>query len=516
MSTLEKPKDFYIVHAKDCDNHMRDAKIKSFLNKDVDFIKEITKSSSGTLRTTFRLLPNKDYFLYFEYEGTAAQCDIFFDYNNKSEIFQFDHLYVKPPFDNRYGENRLTGIGHYFDFFTEGSMLVSKVHHYKELTKVYDDSSKSSIYELIDESNVPLPSSNGALSVFLGAKSCKTSFFLLFSQEKLFRCKENMTTYMKHYYHGLANNSVWNSFFVCPAGTYTKLPYSIEPFTKNGYGYSLHHSSRKDLIPWYEHQKERFFEDFLANAVLQAYLYQPQDCGLFLASYTSTWLKKSTGIAAPYIDTRCNETFILMMEDFKKSTTWLDSLEPDRTYADFFCAKYEQGEQVYQAGKTNGGGVFFPDYFKKGVDSIPHASLNHQLGIAQLLLKNWKKYKNDRYLKVLNAILQFIEVTVCHWKKDNGDLYYSVRMNSSGNLEFSDNDYIYVTLLDLLLIQTSLINTGLGRRAAIHWLTETKLDYLKTTEHDIFRLSPKLAPGERTDSADLALKLCRRLNLNSN
>ena len=517
MSRLAKIKDRYVVYAKNHDDHMRNAQVKSFLGKDVDFIKEIV-NDSGTLRITLRLLPNKDYFLYFEYEGTATQCDIFLDYDDKSEVFQFDHLYVKPPFDNRYGENQITGIGHYFDFFTAGSMVTSKIYYYKELIKTYDDGSKSLLYELIKESNIELPNPDGALSVPLGANNNstggggKTSFFLLISQDKLFKSKGNMNTYMKHYYDGLANNSVWNSFFVCPAGTYTKLPYSIEPFTRNGYGYSIHHSSRKDMVSWYEQHGERFYENFLANAVLQVYLYQSQNCGLFLATYTSTWLKKSTGITAPYIDTRCNETFILMIEDLKKSMGWVANLEPDRDYADFFCTKYEQGKQVYRAGGSAIGGVFFPDYFKESVKVLPHASLNHQLGVAQLLLRNWKKYRSDQYLRVFNAILQFIEATVPYWKQDNGDLYYGVRKSKDGKLEFFDNDYIYVTLLDLLLVQTALIDEGLGRRSAIQKLIEIKISYLKTTEYDIFHSSPKLASGERIDSVALALRLYKKLH----
>jgi len=505
--------ELFVVHAKNIQSHKDNADKKHFHNITTDYIKTY-KKESGVLQVTFRPLPNGDYFLYFDYEGAPAQVAIFGGWGNRYNALQYDHLYKKPPFDNRYGENKLTGFGYYLDSFDKDSAIFSKIHHYKELTQTYEDGSKSTLLELIEEVNMPLPNNDGAVCVPVGNPAFQlkedgggASFFVILSNAKLFNNTTNLENYMKYFYEALHNNSVWNCFFVLPSGTYTKLPYSIEPFTKQGYGYSLHHSSRKDMIPFLEQTRERFFEDFISNAVIQTYLYQPQDSGTFQTTYTSTWLKKDTGVTAPFMDSRCNETFILMLNDFKKSVSWLADIDPARDYANFYCTKREQKHQIYELDSK---GIFFPDYFKENL--LTHASLNHQLGIASMLLNSWKKYDDVRYFNVAREILTFIEHTQDKWIKENGDLYYGVKYNDNKEFEYFGNDYIYVTLLDLLLFQNAWIDFGLERNASIDCLMEAKLSYLKTTEYNIFADKPKNAPGERIDSVALALKLHKKLS----
>ena len=485
------------------------AKVLRFLDLEVDHI-HYENFPDGTLQITHRNLLNKDFFLFFEYRGSPKTIAIGLEKINES--FAFDDLYKKPPYDSRYGENRLTGLFSYIDM-RRGSAAISKIYCYKEKIIEYPNCDKSTVNELIWESGDLKIEKRNKLVVQFGntrGSNTKTVFFILISREKLFRSKKNLKEYMQSYYTGIYNNNVWNSFFMTPAGTLTKLPYSIEPFTKEGYGYSLHHSSRKDMIAFYERTKERFFEDFIMNAIIQAYLYQSHSNGMFHTAYTSTWLKKDTGITAPYIDTRLNETFILMLRDFQKLAPYPIDLDPLRGYADFLYEKYEKGVQVYKADGIDA--VFFPDYFKEGVTTLTHTSLNHQLGIAQLVLKANEKYKDQRYLKLFEAMLKFVEITGMSWRKGNGDLFYCVRQKADGELEFYDNDYVYVTLIDLLLIQNACINMNYEPNSILGELIESKIAYLKTTEYDIFLDNPKAASGERADSAKYALNLYKKLN----
>jgi ABC-type multidrug transport system ATPase subunit len=323
----------FLVDAKNYSVRMPGSLERYFLNTPVDYVKEYT-SAAGNLRLTKRQLFNKDYFLYFEYVGQSSVLSILTD--KVLNVARYDHLYQKPPFDNRYWENKLTGFYAYLDLAV-GSVIVSKVYYYKRLIHKHGDG-ESIVYEFIRESDAVSLNENSVMNVSL---DCNTKdsvlFYILVSKDKIFRDMDNLGRYLEYYYKALYNNSVWNSFFTSPEGTFTKLPYSIEPFTKDGYGYSLHHSSRKDLIPFYNQTKERFFEDFILNAVFQAYLYQPRENGMFLTAYTSTWLKKDIGFTAPYIDTRLNETFILMLQDFQTASLYFHELEPIRDYADFFC-----------------------------------------------------------------------------------------------------------------------------------------------------------------------------------
>jgi len=479
-----------------------DAQVKTFYDDDVDFISNYNQEH-GNLVITLRKLLNNDFFLYFEYEGKDSFITL--EFGKIVQELQFDHMYRKPPFSSRYGENKLTGIGAYLDL-ADGSAVISKVYRYKKLSKTYGDIEKSTLYELINETGVQINSDNN-IEIAVGG-SGRVTFFVLMSYEKLFKNQKNLTKYMEHYYEALYNNSVWNTFFVTPEGSYSKLPYSIEPFTKEGYGYSLHHSSRKDLISFYRKTKERFYENFIVNAIFQAYLYQPIEQGMFQSVYTSTWLKKDTGIVAPYIDTRLNEHFILMLQDFQKIIKSFSTLDPMKEYVDFFCKKYNDKNQVYQCGE----GVFFPDYFKGGLGTPTHTSLNHQLGISQMLLKAWMQYNDERYFAVAAAIFDFIKETCTNWKKDSNDLYYGVKYDAKGCLEFFGDDYIFVTLLDLLLTQKSLMDKGKPRNETLDTLTDAKLSYLKNTEYDIFSSNPAFASGERIDSAALALKLYKQIN----
>ena len=498
----------YMVDAREFTVRMADAEEKYFFGKQTDSIKHY-RTQSNDLKLTKRLLRNKDYLLFFEYTGAKTEIEILVD--QISETLSFDYMYKQPPYDNRYGENKTTGLFAYADMAV-GSAAISKVYYYNEITKTYNDGTSSVLNELISESSEIEMDSKGAIKVLVDEIKGSVLFFILLSREKLFRNNDNMMRYMEYYYDALYNNSVWNSFFTAPAGTYTKLPYSIEPFTRDGYGYSLQHSSRKDMIPFYEQTKERFFGDFIENAIIQAYLYQKQYQGLFLTTYTSTWLKKDTGITAPYIDTRLNETFILMLVDFRKTVAWLSELEPMKEYADFFCAQYETKEQIYCINSGDSEGVFFPDYFKIGSSVLSHASFNHQLGIAQVLLRAWKMYGDKRYLDIFKKMLVFIEITCDGWKKETGDLYYGIRINGHGDFEYFSDDYIYVTLIDLLHIQNACMEVEtLGRYQYIDKLIDAKLTYLASIGYDIFSPQPKKAPGERIDSAVLALKLYNKL-----
>lgn len=484
---------------------LADPRRKTFLGKPWDHIRDY-QVGEATVTLTKRRLPNKDQIFYFEVDS-PGDMEIVIQMDNVREVRRYDKLYRKPEYDNRYGENRVTGFDAYLDL-EQGSALAGKVYYYNPLTKSYPDGGVSFLYELVEESG-GLSYGNDCLSLTLKRKAGKASFFLLLSRDKLFRDPENLDTYMDYYYKGLYNNNVWCSFFMQPSGTYTKLPYSIEPFTKEGYGYSLHHSSRKDVFPYYLQTNERFFDDLLSNAVLQAYLYQNNDSGVFHTPYTSTWLQKETGITAPFIDTRLNETFSRSLLDFQAVGDHFSELDPMRNYVDFLYRHYEGGGQVYRAGE----GVFFPDYFKDGLEKPSHASLNHQLGIAMIFAKAYQQYGNGKYLDVFSAMLRFIEATGDSWiNPESRDLFYSVNYNADGSFSYSGTDYVYVTLIDLLYLQkTCLELERIGRNACADRLITQKVAFLKATDYDIFSDSEKVPPGEKVDSRSSAKKMYSQL-----
>lgn len=255
--------------------------------------------------------------------------------------------------------------------------------------------------------------------------------------------------------------------------------------------------------------KERFFLDFQINAILQAYIYQKTINGVFLTPYTSTWLKKDTGITAPYIDTRLNETFILMLEDFLPYSPFWGKIEPLSEYLNFLYKVYIEDQRIYHLGK----GVFFADYFSIKSLSISHSSLNHQLGVALLFSRAYLQYNNKKYLQVFQGIINFIEETVELWiNPANSDLFYGVKKNFDGSFRFYDKDYVYVTLLDLLLTQKSFMKLHRGQKnPSIEQLTKKKIQYLSKTKFNIFSENASKAPGESIDSQKNIKKLFQEI-----
>lgn len=437
--------------------------------------------------------------MYFDIEK-PKEYEFIFKLKDILEIFGFEKFYKKPKFDSRYGQNKISGPSAYIDLI-EGSMVISKAYYYNELLFYYDDINYSQVYDLKEEC-CDIKIEDNLINLNIKKKADKCSFFILISKHKLFNNLKNLEYYFKEYFKGIENNSVINSYFIKANGTYTKLPYSIEPFTKEGYGYSLHHSSKKELIPFLRELRDRYFYDFIVNAIMQAFLYQKNDKGVFYTSYTSTWLKKDSGIIAPYIDTRLNETFNLMLIDFKKLCPQFEINDNTKKYCDFLIKQIHLNN-VYKLGE----GVFFPDYFKENLKNKTHTSLNHQLGIINLMFDTFKKTGKDKFLKTSKKMINFLDITKDMWiNPENNDLFYGLKMKKN-QIEMFGQDYIYVTLIDLLIVQKNLELNNFKHNQTIDKLINNKIKYLNKSEYSIFDPNAKFAPGESINSRKKALEL---------
>ena len=103
------------------------------------------------IKVTKRCLNNQDIILYFEiHEPKSLQIDLKTD--NIKDKYNYDYMYIKPNYDNRYGENKISGAFNYLDL-EKGSLVLSNVYFYKKLKETYSDGGSSNIYELIKESS---------------------------------------------------------------------------------------------------------------------------------------------------------------------------------------------------------------------------------------------------------------------------------------------------------------------------------------------------------------------------
>ncbi|MBQ2879461.1 MAG: hypothetical protein IJE27_02090, partial [Anaerotignum sp.] len=479
-----------------------DGEKKVFHGRETDCIK-VVQTDDAAYTITKRTLQNGDVFLFVEgkdTKDTAVEIRV-------GEIVKrsvFGHLYRKPAFDSRYGENRLTGNSCYLDL-AEGSAILSKIYYYREVFHEYENGDVSHILELKAEEDT-VSAAGDTVRLELKEQAESFSFAMLLSKEKLFDSEESLLEYEQFLHESIFNNGVWSSWLIRPSGTYTKLPYSIEPFTRDGYGYSLHHSSKKELLPLYRKRKERFYCDMLENAVYQVYLYQKQKNGVFYTDYTSTWLKKDTGIVSPYIDTRLNETFMLNLSEFMEESGMDFGIEPLKDFADYLVS-YD-GE-AYREGE----GILYPDYFKDDAEHIAHASLNHQISIANLLYQAYQTFGRAEYAKGFEKIIAFLEATKENWiNPETGDLLYGVKTEADGSRVYFGNDYVYVTLGDLLYAQRNYMTLHNGEKnEGLRFLTAFKINALFKTEHDVADERSVPASGELLNSRETVLRLAKEI-----
>lgn len=432
-----------------------------------------------------------------------------------SEIYDLNDFYREPEYSKRYGKNKLSTPSKYVAT-NIGSVLVSKCFVYMNNNLYYENQTKSITrklhYELDDINVYRRDTSVHVETITKLPAGMNSDIFFIMSDEQLFSSNDNLHSFFNDYAVSIQNNDVRFNMWLTPHGSYTKLPYSIEPFDRDAYGISLHHMSKKEMYRYYNNSKDRFYYDMMYNAIIQLFGYRPEKDGLFLTDYTSTWLKKDYHITAPYIDTRLNETVSLAIEDFRTIISFNELENYHLTYGDFLVNYSKSGELL----KIHEQAYFFPDYFPiEGNGKPAHSSLNHQLGILNYLLNKYKITQDKNYEIVSNALLTALEITKDKWITEENDLYYKVYYRD-GELHYEEKDYVYVTLIDLLLVQENLITIYNNINRTIHELILRKMTYLQNNKYGLDDENALLPPNEDIASRYMAQKLAKRLNYLNN
>lgn len=491
---------------------------KSILKNHTDYIHDYSDSTSRfKLSITQRPVENGDQFIFlnltnFTESNKIIKFSMVFNDVSNQTVYDLNKYYQEPERSDRYGNNKLTTPSRYIEMDI-GSMLMSKSILYKDNNLYYASSAKSltrKIYSELDESKVYSKGKSIHIETIIRLPAgVKSDFFVLISEKKLFNSFENLNHFFLDYKLSVENNDIRYNMWVTPQGSYTKLPYSIEPFDQDAYGINLHHMSKKEMVRYFRDTKDRFYFNMIYNAVIQLFGYRPQQKGLFLTDYTSTWLKKDYDITAPYIDTRLNETVSLMINDVKNILPFPGLADYDMQYANFLVEYLNRGIDLIRVSADS---YYFPDYFPVDqVSKIAHSSLNHQLGILNYILNKYKITKNKDYEGVSKGLLLAIKNTQNDWIKENGDLYYKIS-SKEGELCFSETDYIYVTLIDLLLVQESLIEIYNNKDSAIDVLIISKLHFLNNNQYGLNDENALLPANEDISSRNMAKKLAKKLN----
>lgn len=266
-------------------------------------------------------------------------------------------------------------------------------------------------------------------------------------------------------------------------GPYTKLPYSIEPGTKMGYGRAMGRFEDDIALSWYEKDGSKFHESMALNSRVNLMAYNIEyGSSRWPTEYTSMWLKNAYGLHAPYVDTRFNEYVAFYLD--KLPVTFGEEIDSETLfvplYADYLLSRVEEDDIIEATD-----GYLIVDYFDNREDTkITHASLNHELGGLKILLSAYDSTGNEKYLTAANQVTRGIETFGQEdggWIRENGDLWYQAKPDGT----FSGDDYPQLTLVDLLETQAMLESMNLPRNAYFDRMIDSKLSYLESEKVEL-------------------------------
>ena len=386
-------------------------------------------------------------------------------------VFDFSNQEIVKEYSTTVGYDKTTLPSLYLEE-NDDSFLIGKSFHYKNVLLSYDAENYSTYKDLFSETNdlkkqffktykeIDVPSNSSVDTYYYEAN------------KKLFNSETSINNYI-----GLLNSSR-SSSWIASDGTYHKLPYSIEPSSKEAYGRNVGGMVEKDVYNLLLKDDSIILEDIVLQSLLVYFNYMPRgDSGVWLTEYTSTWLKKDYGTEALYVDTRHNENLSLYFELVNERLNNEELENAVFTYADFLMDKYNKKELI-----SLKQGNLYPDYFtNNATGGGEHASLNHQLAIANYLFASYEKSNNKDYYNVAKGIIKTIEKIGNNWIKDNKDLWYEIKTDGA----FSGKDYEELTLGDLLTTQEYLLKHDKKKSKALDKLIKSKIEYLDTINYTI-------------------------------
>lgn len=391
--------------------------------------------------------------------------------NDISNINEFKNSEIEKNYNATTGYDKTTLPIVYIEYNDISSLLISKGFKYNNLILSYENNEESKIKKLINE-NEEINYEDNKINYEFDLEP-KESYdnYLMLSNDKLFNNESSIELFTD-----MLNNSAYTSWLSFE-GSYHKLPYSVEPFSRDGYGRNPGAVIAKQPFKNYQTDKSNIFYILTMNSNHTLLNYLDRDkAGVWFTEYTSTWLKKDYKIRAPYVDTRHNEAIGIYLNQVGEYFNNLKIKKSNAYYAKYLVKKYNDNEVIkFQEGNL------FPDYFSENHTTHTHASLNHQLGIVNYFFNYYIETNIIEYKNVGLSILKTIENQYKSWIRDDKDLWYQINEKK----EFNGRDYKIVTLDDLLNTQKILVKIGETKSPNVSKLIRSKYDYLKDISYDI-------------------------------
>lgn len=195
--------------------------------------------------------------------------------NNKN----FKEYEITKPYSYTVGQDKLT-LPSLYSYDEDDSMLIYKTYVYSILCEEYKDNDYSILKEFSKEVNYD--NNKNKNTITLGSNEFFDQLIVV-SENNLFDNEQEIEKYSQLINEG--ETGVWVSY----DGRYSKLPYSIEPFTKEGYGRNVGGYSEKKIFTEYENNNNQFFKTIIYNSLHTLDKYMPRyKNGVWLTEYTST------------------------------------------------------------------------------------------------------------------------------------------------------------------------------------------------------------------------------------
>jgi len=363
---------------------------------------------------------------------------------------------------------------------TEGKqVLKGNVYISKEMTTDYGYNKTSIIRKLDKEIRKTTISNTAIKQTYWTLPERYAESWSLVSKEDLFTSKYAQSEWVEFSLVNQTSQLNW----LTSDGPFTKLPHSIEPGPKMGYGRAMGRFEDDIALTWYEKDGSLFHETMALNSRVNLLSYlQEYEGTRWPTEYTSMWLKNAYGLHAPYVDTRFNEYIAFYLD--KMSTTFDDEISQDTQYvplyADYLLTRVAN-KDIIEVDQ----GYLIVDYFDDLVETpITHASLNHELGGLKILLSAYEITGNEKYLNVAKDVTSGIEtfgIDTGGWIRDTGDLWYQAKPDGT----FSGDDYPQLTLVDLLETQAMFEKLKMPRNAYFDEMIESKMTFLENNNIEL-------------------------------
>ncbi|KMY52672.1 hypothetical protein AC623_00665 [Bacillus sp. FJAT-27231] len=462
--------------------------VNHILSKDIHYYYHLGQPSKplGSLRVTLRTLDNGDTFVFtkFIHNGSdtySASISLPFEQANEYSLVKYSSFgTVNQSHHSLFGVDKTShpvGILSVKNGSTlKNDIMIGKNYISVQRQTNYPNGQQSVIRELLEEkesyeiiNGTAGQTVTAQMNMDVRGKAISESWMLI-SGKPLFVNTNNRDEWFRRTIADYISINNW----LTADGAYTKLPWSIEPAHKMGYGRNVGRLQGGVYLTAYNEHKERYFFDLVVNSLadldtLSGGALTAGNKPIFETEYTSSGLKDKYNLTAPYIDTRHNENAALFLKNTAESLDIPQLKRANLRYADFLVEQKKLGNTL----PITASSYLIADYYKADGPKIKtHASLNHTLGEMRFLLETYKQTNNTAYLTTARQLKAGVENL--NWVRPNGDLWYQY----NGNHTFGGNDYENLTLMDLLLSQNVFAEVAIPRSKAFDDMIQTKTNYL--------------------------------------